>query len=268
MSTFMSVVYTLFVDFDFSEWSLRHWIIFRSCDFRIELCIWSKENFANLTDELIDTFGSELTPATLSLGVFRLFMDFCETFQDFCFIDIWLFTALETWRLAAEVNLPKTNTFESDFEGIWSHYKHLQKMSDTLENVLGNFFKQIHISNLFLSTYFLLKCMAGDYGIVFWLRGINIIKICLAYYAAAAAADMSNKVERWFLENFFDKQTVKVGGRNGNTSFILHELSNYRFGIGRRNFFIDQTFNMKFLGVVGSYFLIIADSKAKQKTEE
>ncbi|CAL8117031.1 unnamed protein product [Orchesella dallaii] len=245
LTVFMSITNAFFVDVEYSDWSWEYLILFRSVQFCQDIFLWSRENFENRTDELISLFGTELTPVTASLGVCRLFTEFFDSLQDFCFIDIWLLTALAMWGLTTEFNLPRIKALKPDFERIWTHYKNLQKMSDMLEENLGNFIKQIHMTNLFLCTYFLLKCMEGEYGPVFCLRVINIMKTCVAYHLAATAADMNNKVERWFLDNFSDKQTVKVGEMNVNTSFILYEISKYRFGIGKRNFFIDQTFNLK-----------------------
>ncbi|CAL8116933.1 unnamed protein product [Orchesella dallaii] len=218
---------------------------------------------------MISTYGYELTPLTTFLGVFRVITDFCETLQDFCFVDIWLLTALIIWRLAKEFHLPDHSALleTNNFEKTWTHYKKLRRIADALEECMGGFLKQIHMNNLFLCTYFLLKCMEGDCDLEFWLMGVSIIKTFCAYYVAAAAVEMNIKFECWFLDNFSAKQTLQIGVNQVNISFILHEITRYRYGIGRRNFFIDQTFSMKFLGVVGSYFLILVESKAKEASE-
>ncbi|CAL8116957.1 unnamed protein product [Orchesella dallaii] len=268
LTLLMSTVSSLFMDVGFSNWSLDFLILFRSHEFRTDVLVWSHENYFNLTEELIYIYGTELTPVTIFLGVSRVITDFCETLQDFCFVDIWLITALLIWRLAKEFNLPENTILRPDFEKPWTHYKKLRRISDMLEECMGGFLKQIHMNNLFLCTYFLLKCMEGDYNLEFWLMGVNIIKTLWAYYVAAAAVEMNNRFESWFLDNFSAKQTVKIGHNYVNISFVLHEMTRYRYGVGRRNFFIDQTFNMKFLGVVGSYFLILVESKAKEVSEQ
>ncbi|CAL8147643.1 unnamed protein product [Orchesella dallaii] len=173
ISAFLSVINTMFIYVDFSDWSLEYLILYRSVDFSFDLFVWSNEDFTNQTNELISLYGTELTPTATCLGIFRLFADYCEIFQDYCFIDIWLLITLGIWRLASKFHLPQDNGVTHDFESIWKKYKNLQQNSDMLEEGLGNFLKQVHMINLFSCTYFLLKCTDAFLAVSATMNSVN-----------------------------------------------------------------------------------------------
>ncbi|CAL8116365.1 unnamed protein product [Orchesella dallaii] len=192
LTAVMSTASSLFMDIGFSDWSMDDLILLRSYQSLADILVWSSENYDNLTIQIIYTTGSEQTFSTTLLGVFRVITDFCETFQNLCFVDIWLVISMLIWGLANEFNFSE-NTVQPDFEKHWAHYKKLRRISEMLEECMGGFLKQIHMNNLFLCTYFLLKCMEGDYDLEFWLMGVSIIKTFCAYYVAAAAVEMVSK---------------------------------------------------------------------------
>ncbi|CAL8144259.1 unnamed protein product [Orchesella dallaii] len=234
--------------------------------------VWTSNVTAanEIEDYLIAQYGENISCMSVFFGVSWMVLELFGCIYDSVVIDILLLTVLTLFKLTKGFEFEKMSPInvKPHAEMVWRHYKQLRKISEKIDLTFGNVFKWIHVSNLNTCGYYLLALTRSGarYDIYFFLFTIDILKITLVYIIAAKASNTNKVFRKWVQRTYVAQPYITVGATQFKTSIILDELATKPLGLGSDNFHFDESFVIKFLGLVFSYFLYLVQSRSQDAT--
>ncbi|CAL8116738.1 unnamed protein product [Orchesella dallaii] len=125
--------------------------------------------------------------------------------------------------------------------------------------------KRNRTENTPLSFLFVLSCFIVRFlRFQFQLTAHSIGTASCCFSSQKHQIKIKNKdFRRWIQRIYVEQTCIVVGSKHLLTVIIVDELATNPIGLGSGNFHIDESFAMKFIGFVASYFMFLADSKQK-----
>ncbi|CAL8084940.1 unnamed protein product [Orchesella dallaii] len=246
-------------------WSASDCVLDHSFDMGLAIFVWT----ANSTkidlqySSYMESYGSSITPTTLTLGITSIWMGSIGSFMDYVISDVMFLSAITLSELTDELRLKMVN-HDSTVDEILQLYKELQNLSNSIEDTYGGLFKIAHASNLFSCANILVILLVDtEYEIRVILLVLQILKVGTTYYLTINIAAVNKSLRRWVRNKIpFMNLEMKL-----NAYAVLDESMESPVGLGSDTFYIDEIFVLKFVTMVGTFSLFLTENKRKSVME-
>lgn len=197
-SMVLVAINTIFGNVKLSEWTVEDLVLDRSFELSETLFIWSSENLTTQEDLLFDAFGADLTWSTGLLGALNTVLIYCGSLHGCVLLDLWPVLSLQICVLQSHFNKIMEKQSEQNSRGQatcplsihWEQYMELRGVCDQSDLVFGKQLKFIHMQNILLFGYYLLKLLNKDsLTAEFLVDTFSVIKVAVTYYLVQHAAE-------------------------------------------------------------------------------
>ncbi|CAL8080458.1 unnamed protein product [Orchesella dallaii] len=245
--------------------SLSESVLDGSFTMSLSLFVWTTNGtkFDEQASVLYGLYGETFSPTTVFFGCMKTAMDFFGELSDSVINDVMFISATTIYNLAIEFQLQMERN--EKITDILKQYKQLQKVSTCIEEAFGGLFKLSHANNLLSCGYLVLILVSDiDYPIKTIFVILQIVKVEVACYLTIKASSVNKCFRQYVRDSIIDSETTDVDMKLTALA-VLDESLESPIGLGSENFFIDETFVLKFATMVGTFSLFLIESERKSK---
>lgn len=191
----------------FGEWSISDFIGDHAYYMRATFTVWNPSHWHNKTGDLFDS-SFDASSISVSLGILDAIVNCFGWLQEQVLLDVALLLGFAVAQhMSRLIHLIEDDNVSLDAK--WTEYEELKKSCNKINDTFHYFLSLVHINNLFLSSYFLLRIYNREMWFVYVLLfAAKVVKIVMTYYISAATANKVDGVLMFQINNEIDNSKI------------------------------------------------------------